>query len=315
MFSIIHVPPDASEEIESVGSKRKFWYTRRDIDDQRPWLYKAVRRIDEQTWAGEDWAEKVSAELCSLIGLPHAHYEFAEWMDTPGVVTRRIDRDDEDLVLGNVVLAGFVSGYPEITTEQFYRIPEYTLELVLDTLDHPDLGVAVDPSWELPVDVSTPAEAFVGFLLIDAWIGNTDRHDKNWAILDRRTEAGLERYLAPTFDHASSLGRELTDRERRERLTTRDRNRTVAAYVQRARSGFFRKEGDRKTMHPLTSFELAATRYPDAARAWLRSLHGVRDRRVDAILEACPDHRISPVGTQFAREVLHLNRETILELF
>ena len=39
----------------------------------------------------------------------------------------------------------------------------------------------------------------------------SDRHHENWGILRERIATGWLDCLAPTFDHASSLGRELVD--------------------------------------------------------------------------------------------------------
>ncbi len=64
------------------------------------------------------------------------------------------------------------------------------------------------------------------YLVLDALIGNTDRHHENWGFLgqvlvniDEVSEAarlvkqgGYD--IAPSFDHASSLGRELPDEKR-----------------------------------------------------------------------------------------------------
>ena len=47
---------------------------------------------------------------------------------------------------------------------------------------------------------------FAGYLVLDAVIGNTDRHHENWGLLLRRTETGWKGQVAPSFDHASSLG-------------------------------------------------------------------------------------------------------------
>jgi hypothetical protein len=49
---------------------------------------------------------------------------------------------------------------------------------------------------------------FPGYLMLDALIGNTDRHHENWGA---RVLAGLGNgrrmaVLAPTYDHASSEG-------------------------------------------------------------------------------------------------------------
>ena len=124
------------------------------------------------------------------------------------------------------------------------------------------MNIRLDPDWPLPEEVTTVPGAFLGFLLLDAWIGNTDRHDNNWGVLERSTTDGPIRYLAPTFDHASSLGRELTDEVRHERLTTNDKNRTVEAYIERCRSAFVREEDVEETIHPTEVFQQAAVLYP-----------------------------------------------------
>jgi hypothetical protein len=127
MYDIVEVPSDAPDALEHVGSKRKFWYTRVRTDTEEDWLFKAARQD-----TGEDWAEKVAAELCDLIGLPHATYELATWTEEKngeskewdGVVTRRIEEENERLLLGNEVLAGHVNRYPEAAMAWLHRLEE-----------------------------------------------------------------------------------------------------------------------------------------------------------------------------------------------
>jgi len=76
-FPIIEVPADSANQLEQLGTKSKFWYT----DDQnRRMLFKIGRPN-----TGENWAEKVSCEICSLLNIPHAHYEFAQCQEAKGV--------------------------------------------------------------------------------------------------------------------------------------------------------------------------------------------------------------------------------------
>ena len=63
--------------------------------------------------------------------------------------------------------------------------------------------------------VASASDLFAGYLMLDALIGNTDRHHENWAII----QAGRQYCLAPTFDHASCLGFNLSDAERIDRMT------------------------------------------------------------------------------------------------
>jgi hypothetical protein len=54
--------------------------------------------------------------------------------------------------------------------------------------------------------------------MLDALIGNTDRHHENWGLVLQGTSDHQDLRLAPTFDHASSLGRNETDERREARL-------------------------------------------------------------------------------------------------
>lgn len=59
-------------------------------------------------------------------------------------------------------------------------------------------------------------DVFAGYLVFDAWISNQDRHEANWSILH---SPDGERYLAPSYDHAASLGSGLDDEHLSRRWT------------------------------------------------------------------------------------------------
>ena len=76
---------------------------------------------------------------------------------------------------------------------------------------------------------------FVAYLLLDVLVSNQDRHHENWGIINDDTRT----YLAPTFDHAASLGRNECDSVRLKRIASKDAKYRVEAYVVRARSAFY----------------------------------------------------------------------------
>lgn len=320
-FSIIDVSLDAAEITESLGSKFKFWFTRRNESTGKPerWLFKAVRPIrpPKREPDGDDWAECVAAKVAAALGLPHARYELAQW-DLPdglrrGVITRRIQDRAAGLTHGNELLAEHAAdaGYPRTDPNErhFGRTPLYTPELVLDMLAAREVEVPASP--DLPDAITTGPELFVGYLLLDALIGNTDRHDENWAVLDD----GGRLLLAPTFDHASSLGRELPDSKRRPRLIALAPPYNVASYLDRPRSRFHDADAPaatRRILSPMEAFEAAARVNAGAAAAWTDRLASLPLEQLTAPIGRIPASRITDLGRRFAGRVLAVNRSRLL---
>jgi hypothetical protein len=221
-YDVFEVPGTASERSEPMGSRTKFWFRR----DDNPWLFKATRPNH-----GEDWAEVLAAELAEALGLPHARYQLATWRGQQGVVTPTFQHEgflDEssssvsaeyfDLVHGNELLQRLDPTYPR-EGMRYVRTPKHTIAAVSEALESTRAGLPVD--WTPPAGIENAPQVFAGYLLFDAWIGNTDRHHENWAVLLNRSDATV--HLAPTFDHAASLGSHEADEARDRRLTTRDR--------------------------------------------------------------------------------------------
>lgn len=293
MYPIIQVPSDAADLPEQLGSKPKFWF------QENRYLFKEVR-----PGTGEDWSEKVASELCSLLGIPHADYELGLWNERRGVVSETFLPVGGRLIHGNEILAKVIPEYP---LRKRYRVRQHTLRRVLGFVNSRavNLPLGIQPF----TGVDTAADVFVGYVMLDAWIGNQDRHHENWGLVltqDRKI------HLAPSYDHASSLGRIETDEEKRERLTTKDRNRTVEYYVERAGSAFYASPLSEKPLSTLDAFKSAARFFPLAALAWLKRLGDVSMDNTEHIFSDIPTDRISEVSISFAQQMLSLNRARLL---
>jgi hypothetical protein len=209
-------------------------------------------------------------------------------------------------------LSGYANRYEKAPQSGFYVNPQYTLDFVFEVLADERNNIRIADS-SLPGAVSDATGLFTGYLLLDAWIGNTDRHHQNWGVIERNTPKGVRRTMAPTFDHASCLGREVPEEKKRERLATNDRGFTVEAYVQRCPFRFVRKEGTQETLHPRTVFRHAVTAKPSAAVSWKRKLETLSMGDVETLFERIPPERISEADVQFALRILHLNRHELLD--
>ena len=303
MYSIRRIDRLQAEDIEYLGTKRKFWFT----TDSHRFLFKA-----EERGTGEDWAEKVVCELARLLGVPHVHYELAHEYEgprpiQPGVVCPTFVPRPQVLVLGNQLLVIRDSAYPAEEVRK-YGVREYTAEAVADIVS---LLKPPDEEWmqATPSGITTSLEVFTGYVMLDAWVANQDRHHQNWGAIWHAPDIRL----APTFDHGASLARNLTDEERKERLHTRDRNRTIEQFCSRARSGFYTAAQKEKTVLAIDVFRHFAVLAPNAARIWLGRLAKIDLIAVDAILAEIPPQRMSPVTREFTLKLLMTNQRRLLE--
>lgn len=223
---------------EQIGTKEKYW-----IRENR-YLFKRGR-----PGTGEDWAEVFVSEFCEVLGVPHARYCFAkDWKGSHGVLTESFVPEYGSLILGNELIKKYVNGYD---TTKRYKHTGHTLSRVL-TLIHratellPPIG-CTSPS-------SKPIDVFTSYLLVDALVGNQDRHHENWGFVS----CPQKLYLAHTFDHASSLGRN----DKREKkvclLEGRDKRISMESFCCKAKSPFY-SNADSRPLSTLDAFYVASS--------------------------------------------------------
>ncbi len=307
-FPVFEVARQSAANMEYMGTKPKFWLDHPELGSS---LFKLARPN-----TGEDWSEKIAEQLALALGLPCARYELAALDGEAGVITPTLLPSGFSMRHGNELLREQVEDYPSSGTIRNFGLSQHTVQVVMDSLEKCQVALPPPEKWK-PVDgVTTAQELFVGYLMLDAWIGNTDRHHENWAVIEpfaHHADKAASRYLAPTYDHASCLGCHISDRERNERLTTRDRQRTVDAYVEKAKSAFFLGAEQSNPMKTREAFHEAAQSCQEASVRWLRQLEAIEDIAIDRLFTRIPPTRISLIAWQFAREMLRINRKKLLE--
>ena len=211
----MRVHPHWATRPEQMGSKDKFWFRDPDDPNECDWLFKLPT---DNT--GQHWAEKVAYEivrrmriLAPIVELAKCQLEDSE--PSRGSSARNFASGYE-LYHGNQVLAGMDDYYDP---EQRFGQSMHTVQRIFN-----GMSVFASDAFAERCRIKL-AEYFV----FDAVIGNVDRHHENWGILCKLVDGRMRGRLAPTFDHASSLGRELVDaggRKSRRRYLN-DRHRTV----------------------------------------------------------------------------------------
>jgi len=260
-------------------------------------LYKKARKN-----TGEDWSEKIAAELCKLIKLPHAEYELASFNNEKGTISKSFLLDNSSLITGNEILAQIFLDYPEDIND----LSQHTLSNIFSIFTNNSVDLPLN--WIPLAGIKTAIDTFIGYLLLDAWIGNSDRHHENWAFIDCEGKS----YLAPTYDHASSLGRNESDERRKKRLTTKDKGFSVEAYANKCNSCLYANAGERKPLKTLDAFCEAAKLHPQAANIWLDLLAEISINDTSELFERIPNSLISSTAIEFAQKILKNNQNKLL---
>jgi hypothetical protein len=283
---------------ETAGDDEKVWLTAPDGQD---WLFKPVTEHKRLGFVqGEDWSEKVSSEIATLIGVPCAKVEVAVRGGRKGLISLDLTPPDWQLQPGSVLLAQTTQDYiPRDRTRRGHSL--VNIERALEGFD-PSPGATVPGGFKA-------FDVFTGFLVLDAWIANRDRHDENWAVLLPPPSDPTPGMLAGSYDHATSLGFNLQDDERDRRL----QGGTVEAWAERGDAYRFEWPGGRKQDVPtLVDFAATATRMrqPTVRSYWTGQLEAVEGQAIADLVARVPG--MSQLACRFVVELTSINRERLL---
>lgn len=279
---------------EFLGTKPKRWLAPGPADDGEVlWLMKDRTLSESDKFGtypkGDDWSERIAAAVASAMDVPAAHVELAikHVEGAPplvGVISKRIHDDNDSLVHGNELLQDYRG------TSNAWDMTGYSLEAVEKALRN--VGPPAQSDWH------SAWHLFVGYVLLDAVIGNTDRHPENWAAVDSGDSAN--RTLAPSFDHASCLGFQLAAGDKAERLLSRDKNRHPEVWASKARTHF---EGKPTTTQ--LALDALSTLAGGTARDLLNRIPTAT--QLDRLVDSVPDERMSDPDREFAKRMMRAN--------
>jgi hypothetical protein len=283
---------------ETSGTEEKYWL--RDPGTQQVWLYKAVT-VREGHVHGEDWAEKAASHLGDLAGVPCAQVELATRGESQGSIALDLTPPLFEIQEGRILLAR-CPGYVHQPGRKGGH-PGHSLENVHTVLD----GPLPPPGWE-GLSQAAAFDVFAGYLTLDAWIANTDRHDNNWSVLRHVTDEG-PLYLCGSYDHASSLGFNVPDAKRLSRLA---REGGMLQWCERGVASCFEHTPGQPIPTLVDTAKRALDLASPAARDhWLSNLGQVSDTGTRAVLSRLPG--MSEAARTFAHKVLQINRRRVLD--
>jgi len=299
-YPIVSVAHDSRREKEPMGSKEKFWFQRSDGAD---WLFKFPTK-----GTGGHWAEKIAFEVARKLRIPAAHVELALYRDGAGNEHRgsicRSFSFGYELYHGNQILAG---RDPEYDLDKRYKQSQHTASRMFASM-----YVFLNQRY---------AQRYRGllasYLVLDALIGNVDRHHENWGVLRKRANEGWKVRLAPTFDHASSLGRELRDADAKKSRKRYLEALGVAHYTKHARGAVYASEADAPAPSPVELVRWCLDDpllRPFFISACRKVMKVPPETIAEDVVARVPSEWMTPISRNFAVSLLRYNYERMEQM-
>lgn len=202
---------------EQLGSNAPTWCTPPDSNER--WLFKPIKQRSDNRRNYDDCSELIAFRLATILRIPAARVKLATAPEGlipgvcgPGIVSRNVAHQDEGWtwVTGDARILRTLNQLVDRTTRQ-----GHTVEVIHDCLQ------GVRPPLEASDNMQqfSGFDVFCGYLILDALIANQDRHEQNWAVLERIDESEAPR-LAASYDHGASLGFNQTDERLEQILAT-----------------------------------------------------------------------------------------------
>ena len=141
-------------------------------------------KFPKTEYTTEHISEKIAADIAKLIDIECMRVALGKFNSRVGSLSYRINREEENLVEGIQLISKYYPGFDPDSLYDKEKGEYYSLKMILNSLKEYDFY-----------------KEFLKISIFDYLIGNTDRHQSNWAIL--QSEAGIR--LCPLYDNGSSL--------------------------------------------------------------------------------------------------------------
>ena len=194
-------------------------------------------------------------------------------------------------------------------------VESYDTKLRFGQRDHNIKNITAALANVMGVDTLNPMprwdyifEHMASYVLLDGLIGNTDRHHENWMVAYVHHYGDMWIEIMPSYDHASSLGRELTD-DKRQRILDSD---GVQRYLDAGRGAIFVDSRRKRAPSPLRLARLLCRWRPEYTNRTLERIGGVPEDEIRTTIGRVPDEFMSEIAREFAFQVVMTGRRELL---
>jgi hypothetical protein len=165
---------------EGSGRSEKVWLQNPDSEEIGLFKYAKTKKTTD------NFSECIAYKLAMLLDFPCAQYEIGNYKGRLGSMSYNIKKEPGAIINEGIKYIYLL--YPNFNVDTLIDQESgsyYSIEMIEDVLKQ---------HWYLFQD-------FIGIMVFDFLIGNSDRHQSNWAIIEYHDELKL----SPLYDNSSSL--------------------------------------------------------------------------------------------------------------
>lgn len=164
---------------EGSGRSEKIWL-KNPINGQI-----GLFKLKKDTQTKDHVSEKLASDIALLVGIPCAKVDLGIYLEKEGSMSYLINKDGEALIEGIALINRY---YPNYNAEVMYddeKKESYSIVMLKKAVI--EFGFLSD---------------LLKMLIFDYLIGNSDRHQNNWAIISQNNKTYT---FSPLYDNSSSL--------------------------------------------------------------------------------------------------------------
>jgi hypothetical protein len=164
---------------EGSGRSEKIWL--KNIDTGETGLFKYKKDVGTT----DNVSECIANQIAKVLEIPCARFELGTYMGKEGSMSYNIIEEHTQTLIEGIHFIAL--RYPDYNSERFFDEKtqhRYSIEMVVKSIEN-----------------FVPIDDFLKMLIFDYLIGNTDRHQSNWAVIMENSKMRW----SPLYDNSSSL--------------------------------------------------------------------------------------------------------------
>lgn len=166
---------------EGSGRSEKIWLQNPDTGQIGLFKFKKDKGTTDHV------SECIAYDLSCLLDIPCAKFELGTYNDREGSISYNIIQKNDEILIEGINFISLL--YPAYDSEIFIDTEtqnKYSIEMIMKSIDK-----------------IVPNDDFLKMLIFDYLIGNSDRHQSNWAIILNLSNGSMK--WSPLYDNSSSL--------------------------------------------------------------------------------------------------------------